>query len=627
MNPSPVSVAPSSASAGIDILQVAPDLVRIVESSEHDARQAAVEMLAYLVRLTRARGALLVDSVAEPHAIWPETAEGPGQPDPAIRESMLHAAREASRHGGTQVRAAAKAPELSIIAAPVISEGRLRACVAIALASRKPEELQPFVVIIQASLGYLQYAWQRRASEQHAQLLDHSAALIELIGRILPAPYFEEAVRSLAKVLSQHLGEAQVAVGWVRKRRVQLLTLSGSARVDQRGRLTGLLESAMSEASTSAEPLEVPAATTLLPVNEATESHLAHEELMRSFPAERIISVPLRANEESAEAIAVITCLWTRGHAAPSWATDFLAASSEPLAGLLDNMRRQDPRGWRKWTHLFWSRQSLFVRSFWVIALLGLAGLLAWPFPERIAVDCRVEPVVRRVVSAPYAGILKEALVEPGETVEEGDLLALMDDQELTWKLAELRASRDRAIRQRDLSLTGVDKKVAAAQMAGLEAEALGLEIKLLEWQQENLDIRAPASGTILKGDLERAEGVPLEQGQVLFELAPLKEMEVELLIPSQDISRVEDGMPVTVRLESYPGREWDGDLQRIRPQAEVEDGKTLFLAEAAIDRETARVGWRAGMKGRAVIRGEPTPLIWSLTRRLRDYLYQTFIW
>jgi len=627
MNPSPVSVAPSSASAGIDILQIAPDLVRIVESSESDARQAAVEMLAYLVRLTRARGALLVDSVAEPHAIWPETAEGPGRPDPAIRESMLHAAREASRHGGTQVRAAAKAPELSIIAAPVISEGRLRACVAIALASRKPEELQPFVVIIQASLGYLQYAWQRRASEQHEQLLDHSAALIELIGRILPAPYFEEAVRSLAKVLSQHLGDAHVAIGWVRKRRVQLLTLSGSTRVDPRGRLTGLIESAMSEAAKGSTTVAVPDSGTLLPMNEDAESYLAHEELMGAFPAQRIISVPLRRQEQAEEATAVITCLWTHESAAPSWASNFLSASSEPLAGLLETIRRHDPRGWRKWTHLFWARQSHIVRFLWIGGLLALAGLLAWPFPERIAVDCRVEPVVRRVVSAPYAGVLKEALVEPGEEVEEGALLARMDDQEQTWKLAELRASRDRAIRQRDLSLTDVDGKVATAQMAGLEAEALGLEIKLLEWQQQNLEIRAPASGTILKGDLERAEGVPLEQGQVLFELAPLDEMEVELLIPAQDISRVEDGMPVTVRLESYPGREWEGNLDRIRPQAEVEDGKTLFLAEAAIDRESTRAAWRAGMKGRAIIRGEPTPLIWSLTRRLRDFLYQTFFW
>jgi multidrug efflux pump subunit AcrA (membrane-fusion protein) len=269
------------------------------------------------------------------------------------------------------------------------------------------------------------------------------------------------------------------------------------------------------------------------------------------------------------------------------------------------------------------------VRKIIVIAIvLVLLGLLIMPVRFPVKVDATIEPVLRRVVPAQFDGILKESNVKPGDLVKKGDLLALMDDKQLRWKQAELIASRDKAIRQRDLAMADPRAPVASAQMSQLEADGIDLELKLLAFKQENLELRAPFDGMVLVGDLDRAQGIPVNQGDVLFEIGPVNQMITELMVPAYDISLIEVGDEVNLRLASFPGENWTTTITKIRPQAESIDGKTVFVAEASLVLAAADGPvLRAGMKGRASVRGDEAPLAWVITRRLWGYLQTTLFW
>jgi multidrug resistance efflux pump len=203
-----------------------------------------------------------------------------------------------------------------------------------------------------------------------------------------------------------------------------------------------------------------------------------------------------------------------------------------------------------------------------------------------------------------------------------------MDDKQLLWRESELLASRDRALRQRDLAMTDSTASVASAQMAQLEAAGYDTELALLEFKRENLTLRAPISGMVLTGDLERVEGVPVSQGDRLFEVGPMDEVVVELSIPASDVNLVEPGAALELRLASFPERSWAGKLTQIDPQSTVANGGNFFKGEAELSSvESDQQLLRAGMKGRANLRGETVPRVWTFTRRLWDYLHLKFFW
>jgi RND family efflux transporter MFP subunit len=231
------------------------------------------------------------------------------------------------------------------------------------------------------------------------------------------------------------------------------------------------------------------------------------------------------------------------------------------------------------------------------------------PFPYKVSCDCSMQPVTKRFVAAPFAARLDEVLVEPGDFVSQGQILARMDGREIRWELAALAAELNRAAKLRDSSLAVQD--VAAAQLASLEAERLQKKIDLLEDRIKKLELRAPISGLVIAGDLKKTQGAPLPTGQPLFELAPLDRMLAELYIPDEEISRVAEGQRVTIRLDAHPRLAFEGKLARVHPKAEIHQSENVFVGEVLLDNGSQVL--RPGMRGETQIVTQKHPLAWNL--------------
>jgi RND family efflux transporter MFP subunit len=239
-------------------------------------------------------------------------------------------------------------------------------------------------------------------------------------------------------------------------------------------------------------------------------------------------------------------------------------------------------------------------------AALGL-GALWLPVVHRVDCQCRLEPVLRRYIAAPYEGVLEKALVQPGDLVAADDVLAQLDGREIRWELAGLRADRDQAAKKRDTALAA--QRFAEAQLAKLEMDRLEQKIRVLEHRQEHLAVKCPLEGIVISGDLERTQGAPVTLGQRLFEVAPLDEMVVEVAVPQDEIAYVARGMEVTVRLDAYPHEPLRGTIHQIRPRAQVLDEQNVFVAEVSIDNTDRRL--RPGMTGRVHIEAGRRSLGW----------------
>jgi multidrug efflux pump subunit AcrA (membrane-fusion protein) len=164
----------------------------------------------------------------------------------------------------------------------------------------------------------------------------------------------------------------------------------------------------------------------------------------------------------------------------------------------------------------------------------------------------------------------------------------------------QARTERDQAMDARDNG---------ARKLAELEMERLDLKIRLLRNREQQLVIASPMDGVVLRGDLEDAEGAPVESGQTLFEIAPLDPINLELSILEEDLHSVELGMPVKARLDGYRGRPVTGTITRITPRSEIRDSENVFVAEVEISNTDGAL--RPGMNGRARITSRIRPLGW----------------
>jgi biotin carboxyl carrier protein len=289
--------------------------------------------------------------------------------------------------------------------------------------------------------------------------------------------------------------------------------------------------------------------------------------------------------------------------------TNFIDGVRPLLAEKLACLQALQPRRWERLVRGISDPASRYRRRA-VLAVLGiLVAVMLVPVPYNVPAACELQPVKRRFVAAPFDGPLEKVLVRPGDIVAAGDILARINPREIEYELAGLRADFQRADQEKKGLVAEHD--FAGSKIAALEAERIGLQTELLEYQRDNLAIRSPLAGVVVSGDLETSEGTPLTTGETLFEIAPLGKMIVEVAIGEEDLAYVRTGMKVEFYLHALPGRTMTGTLKHLRPKAELRDHDNVFVGEVHVDDPDGLL--RPGMRGRSWVCSDRQPLGWNL--------------
>jgi len=161
---------------------------------------------------------------------------------------------------------------------------------------------------------------------------------------------------------------------------------------------------------------------------------------------------------------------------------------------------------------------------------------------------------------------------------------------------------------------------VVAAQVSQAEAQLTLAEDKL-----SRSTLTAPFDGVIVSGDLSQLVGAPVEQGKLLFEVAPLEGYRVVLKIDDRDIGRLAAGQRGELVLSSLPGRAMPFTVRSITPISTQQDGRNVFRVEAQLDAgDLARL--RPGMEGVGKVVVGRANLLWVWTHGLVDWL-RLWLW
>ncbi|MFO0872290.1 MAG: HlyD family efflux transporter periplasmic adaptor subunit [Pirellulales bacterium] len=457
----------------------------------------------------------------------------------------------------------------------------------------------------------------QRDAETAREQLQQTAALLDLESRIAQADQLEEACQRTVQELATLLGCELVAVGLcdARGRSLRVRAISGLSSPAAQAPLVERLESTLLDELQADGPRLYPDVSR----GQAPEP-LAQRRLAEALGVEAVGTLPLR--DTAGQLVGGLLA----GGAARTLLTprtrSLLSALSEPVGTALGAVGRRT-RGPLARLGQRWREASATRRG--IVTLACCAGVLAAlfvPLPYRVRCRVHVEPQLRRYALAPHAGLVEQTWAAPGELVSQGQVVARLDGRQARLELAEVTAERERKSKLRDVHLSA--RRVADALLAGLEVEQLDARRHLLLHRLDQLEIRSPIDGIVLSGSVDQRQHLPVEQGQVLYEIAPLQTVRLELAIPADELPHVERGQTVDIRINGEAGYVRSGIISQVRPQSEIRDGLNVFIGE--VEMENRDLVLRPGMEGAARVQGPRHPLGWILGHRLWERL-ATLVW
>jgi HlyD family secretion protein len=214
-----------------------------------------------------------------------------------------------------------------------------------------------------------------------------------------------------------------------------------------------------------------------------------------------------------------------------------------------------------------------------------------------LTVSGYVVPHARIEISPKFMGTVKWIGVKKGDTVEKGQVMVRLEDDEYRARLLEtqgrvalaeanLTNAELNLKRQLELSKSNVDSQRAeddarrARDAAIAEVTVAKGQLALAQTYLDWCTIRAPINGTILEKLVDPDElVVPQSFGgtrgpsTALVSLADLNDLQVEIDLNEADLSKVHLNQRCAISPEAYPDKKYQGYVAEIAPEANRSKG------------------------------------------------------
>lgn len=258
----------------------------------------------------------------------------------------------------------------------------------------------------------------------------------------------------------------------------------------------------------------------------------------------------------------------------------------------------------------------------------------------------KVTPITKVEVKSKASGIVKKLLVDAGDKVKKGQLLAQLDKVEIEAQVEQSRAAvdsaeasltsseadyerakvdaegpdvpllkraYDRAIgmakegvvstsaledAQKNYELALNKQNVSKAQATVLKAKIaqsrgqLGQDranLKQLEEQLSYTDVQSPIDGVVLSRDVEMGDAVSSilvlgSSATLVMTLGDTSSVYVKGKVDESDIGKVYLGQPARIKVESFKDKTFNGVVTKISPMGVEKDNVTTFEVRVSIN-------------------------------------------
>jgi membrane fusion protein (multidrug efflux system) len=168
------------------------------------------------------------------------------------------------------------------------------------------------------------------------------------------------------------------------------------------------------------------------------------------------------------------------------------------------------------------------------------------------------------------AGLVTKVNLRSGDEVKEGEVLLQLRDTEDVAQLRQLEAAA--ALASVTFDRAKQQLAVQAISKADYDAAAADLKAKQAAVQQQQVNVskkqlRAPFSGRA--GIITVNPGAYLNSGTTIVTLQQLDPIFVDFHLPQRNLAELKVGQKVTLRLDAFKGKTFEGTLSAISPKVD----------------------------------------------------------
>jgi membrane fusion protein, multidrug efflux system len=192
-----------------------------------------------------------------------------------------------------------------------------------------------------------------------------------------------------------------------------------------------------------------------------------------------------------------------------------------------------------------------------------------------------LEPRGEAQVVAKTSGVLLKLMVEEGDRVKAGQVLARLDPerprlevQRAQAMLAKLESEYQRAKELFERKLLAAD----AHERLRFDLDTQRAAYQMARLELSYTDVVAPIDGIIAQRMVK--EGNLIQNAQSMFRIVDTDPLEAVLNVPERELAILRPGLPVSLSVDSEPGRQFAGTIARVSPVIDPGSGTFRVTCE-----------------------------------------------
>lgn len=212
--------------------------------------------------------------------------------------------------------------------------------------------------------------------------------------------------------------------------------------------------------------------------------------------------------------------------------------------------------------------------------------------PDYIRQNTIMEATRSVDVLSKTAGLIQGLLVDEGDRVSSGQVLAKLDEGEakLRVKEAQVHLLQAQSTFARDEEL--FQKKIRSEkdfEQSKFQLEIAKAQLEAAQMRLEYTRIAAPFSGVVVERVIE--EGDMMSPNQKVFVLAELGPLRARVYLPEEEIRRISVGSRVKIFVKSYPEVAFHGQVTAMSPVVDPESGTNKVTVEIQDGQDVLKPG------------------------------------
>jgi RND family efflux transporter MFP subunit len=272
-------------------------------------------------------------------------------------------------------------------------------------------------------------------------------------------------------------------------------------------------------------------------------------------------------------------------------------------------------------------------------AASDLAYVEPAPLTRWLPLSGTLRPLNQTTVKAKVSGEIRQVAVREGDSVKAGQAIVRFDTADLEAKLTDrigaLEATRAQLalaektrdqnrqlLKQKFISQTAYDAAESNLSVTQGTLKSNEAQVQLARIALRDAAVNAPLSGVVAKRHVQPGEKVPFDAP--LVTIVDLTQMELEAMVPANDIPELSIGMKVSLAIDGFGERGFTGTIERINPTTEA--GTRAILVFIHIPNPDGAL--RGGMFGTGRVTlasAAPVPTLPAVA--IRTEAGQNFVW